>query len=288
MISGVLAFGAIVYGGIKYTLAAGNPSGQSEGKEWVKGALTGLLLLVGAYAILNIINPQLTSLNFLKLTNFNTPTAAQSGSNTSSCPSTGNCIYACIADDGKYACSPGNKTDCSDTSACDGKQCAQIPSTQCGGLAAGTGIGSGLSYGCVTTAGKYACSQGNKSDCSDISDCSQSCAQIPTTSCNTTYYSTAVSSGCNKDVAGTIFQCVAGYWGCPALTCGTPCLNFTTTACNNATMGEVINVTYACVANDGKYACSSSGTKSDCSDATGCSGKPCVQIQKSSCSQSSL
>ncbi|MDO8536930.1 MAG: hypothetical protein Q7R94_01645, partial [bacterium] len=45
MIGGVLAFGAIVYGGVKYTLAAGNPGGQSEGKEWVKGALLGLLLL---------------------------------------------------------------------------------------------------------------------------------------------------------------------------------------------------------------------------------------------------
>ncbi|HUZ92371.1 MAG TPA: hypothetical protein VNG29_00025, partial [Candidatus Paceibacterota bacterium] len=49
------------YGGIKYTLAAGNPSKQSDGKEWVKGALYGLLLLVGAYLILNLINPQLTN-----------------------------------------------------------------------------------------------------------------------------------------------------------------------------------------------------------------------------------
>lgn len=63
MLSGVLAFGAIVYGGIRYTLAAGNPSGQTEGKEWIKGALTGLLLLIGAYTILNIINPDLTKLN---------------------------------------------------------------------------------------------------------------------------------------------------------------------------------------------------------------------------------
>ncbi|GEM_PF-1873257 len=59
MIAGILAFGAIVYGGVKYTFAAGNPSGQSEGKEWVKSALLGLLLLVGAYVILNTINPGL-------------------------------------------------------------------------------------------------------------------------------------------------------------------------------------------------------------------------------------
>jgi len=57
MIGGVLAFGAIVWGGIKYTVAAGNPSAQSEGKEWIRGALWGLLLLGGATLILMTINP---------------------------------------------------------------------------------------------------------------------------------------------------------------------------------------------------------------------------------------
>jgi hypothetical protein len=60
LISGILAFGAIVYGGIRYALAAGNPSGQTEGKEWITGALWGILLLAGAYLILNVINPALT------------------------------------------------------------------------------------------------------------------------------------------------------------------------------------------------------------------------------------
>ena len=61
LISGALAFGAIVYGGIKYTFAAGNPSGQSEGKEWVKSAILGLLLLALATLIIKIINPSLTT-----------------------------------------------------------------------------------------------------------------------------------------------------------------------------------------------------------------------------------
>jgi len=64
MIGGILAFGAIVYGGIKYVAAGGNPSSQSEGKEWIKGALWGLLLLVGASLILNTINRSITSLSF--------------------------------------------------------------------------------------------------------------------------------------------------------------------------------------------------------------------------------
>lgn len=62
LISGALAFAAIVYGGIKYVFAAGNPSGQGEGKEWVKGALLGLLLLGGAYLILRTINPNIINL----------------------------------------------------------------------------------------------------------------------------------------------------------------------------------------------------------------------------------
>ena len=61
-ISGLLAFGAIVWGGIKYTASAGSPSGQTEGKEWITGALWGLLLLAGAYLILNTINPSIVSL----------------------------------------------------------------------------------------------------------------------------------------------------------------------------------------------------------------------------------
>lgn len=61
-ISGVLAFGAVVYGGIKYLASAGNPSGQSEGRQWIESALLGLLLLVGAYLILDVVNPALINL----------------------------------------------------------------------------------------------------------------------------------------------------------------------------------------------------------------------------------
>ena len=63
MIGGLLAFGVIVYGGVRYMASAGNPSGQSDAKEWIEGALLGLLLLVGAYFILDVINPQLLNLS---------------------------------------------------------------------------------------------------------------------------------------------------------------------------------------------------------------------------------
>lgn len=68
LISGVLAFGAIVYGGVLHAISAGNPSKQSEGKSWIWSALIGLLLLGGAYIILNTVNPNLVNLNLPMLT----------------------------------------------------------------------------------------------------------------------------------------------------------------------------------------------------------------------------
>ncbi len=70
-IGGLLAFGAIVYGGVKYMASAGNPSGQSDAKEWIEAALFGLLLLVGAYFVLSVVNPQLLNLNLPSLTPIN-------------------------------------------------------------------------------------------------------------------------------------------------------------------------------------------------------------------------
>ena len=67
MSGALLAFGAIVYGGIKYTIQAGNPSGESDAKEWIVQALLGLLLLLGAYLILNVISPNLTRLTLPRL-----------------------------------------------------------------------------------------------------------------------------------------------------------------------------------------------------------------------------
>lgn len=63
LVSGVLAFGAVVYGGILYLTSAGNPSRQSEGKEWIESALIGVLLLAGAYLILQIVNPAIVNIN---------------------------------------------------------------------------------------------------------------------------------------------------------------------------------------------------------------------------------
>jgi Type IV secretion system pilin len=72
-IAGILAFGAIVYGGVKYATGRGNPSSESEGKSWITGALLGLLLLAGAYIILRTINPALVNLGIPSLPTLNAP-----------------------------------------------------------------------------------------------------------------------------------------------------------------------------------------------------------------------
>jgi hypothetical protein len=58
-VGGLLAFAMVVYGGVQYTLAAGNPSSQSDAKDRIKSALVGLLLLLGAVTVLNTINPEI-------------------------------------------------------------------------------------------------------------------------------------------------------------------------------------------------------------------------------------
>jgi len=75
---GILAFAIVVFGGIKYMVSMGNPSNQEDAKEWIKSALLGLLLLAGAYFILNLVNPQLTTLTPPALAPVNIPTPASS------------------------------------------------------------------------------------------------------------------------------------------------------------------------------------------------------------------
>ncbi len=103
MISGILALGAIVYGGVLYAMSAGNSSKQSEGRAWITSALTGLLLLGGAYLILYTINPNLVSLSLPQLQPVNisvSSTAGTAGCNIT-CPAglapmpvgtTGDCV----------------------------------------------------------------------------------------------------------------------------------------------------------------------------------------------------
>jgi hypothetical protein len=61
-ISGTLAVVMIVFGGVKYVASAGNVSARTDALDIIKSAVWGIVLLGGAYLILNTIDPQLTQL----------------------------------------------------------------------------------------------------------------------------------------------------------------------------------------------------------------------------------
>ncbi len=79
LFAGILAFGAIVYGGVKAATSAGNPHGISEGRAWIYSSLLGLLLLGCAWLILNTINPNLTKCQLPVLPPVNIPQASPLG-----------------------------------------------------------------------------------------------------------------------------------------------------------------------------------------------------------------
>lgn len=66
-ISGFIAFAALVYGGIKYLLSAGNASAMDEGKRQVIAGSLGIILLLGSVLLLNTINPQIVRLELKKV-----------------------------------------------------------------------------------------------------------------------------------------------------------------------------------------------------------------------------
>lgn len=137
IIAGVLAFGVIVYGGIKYMTSAGNPSGASDAKEWVEAALLGLLLLAGAYFILKVINPQLVNLSLSPIKTLNTAAPATGGCGACGGTCQGTCAisgYMCL---GGSANPAGNGFACIPPQTCPQGNVGPF----CGGSSGGAGAG---------------------------------------------------------------------------------------------------------------------------------------------------
>lgn len=61
-VSAIIAFVLLVYGGVRWLTSAGNPGALNDARERMKAGGLGLIILLGAYAILNTINPQLVVL----------------------------------------------------------------------------------------------------------------------------------------------------------------------------------------------------------------------------------
>ncbi len=62
VIGSILAVMMIMIGGVMYLVGGLNPAMISRGKEYIVGAVTGLILLLGSYVLLNTINPNLINL----------------------------------------------------------------------------------------------------------------------------------------------------------------------------------------------------------------------------------
>lgn len=63
-VAALLALCAIVFGGYMTLTAAGNAQRATTGKSYIWSSIIGLVLLFGAYLLLNTINPDLVNFNF--------------------------------------------------------------------------------------------------------------------------------------------------------------------------------------------------------------------------------
>lgn len=63
----ILAVFSIAIGGVIWILAGGNLTKVETAKEWIYGAISGLILLMGSYLLLYIINPDLLVINPMRI-----------------------------------------------------------------------------------------------------------------------------------------------------------------------------------------------------------------------------
>ncbi len=66
-ITGLIAFGALIYGGFRYLTSTGKPEAIQDAKNWISAAFLGILILMSSWFILTNINPELKKLQIGKL-----------------------------------------------------------------------------------------------------------------------------------------------------------------------------------------------------------------------------
>lgn len=106
----LIAVVKIIWAGVQYMFSEIVTSKENAKKE-IKGALLGLLIILGAVIILETINPNLTNFNFLRNAE-EIRVTPQSGSGGNACPS-GQVWVECETDNGDVSaqCSAPNNTD---------------------------------------------------------------------------------------------------------------------------------------------------------------------------------
>lgn len=68
IVAGLLAFAAIMSGGVRYLTSAGNPSATADAKDQIFSGVLGLIILFSSYIVLNTVNPELIAFNVPTLT----------------------------------------------------------------------------------------------------------------------------------------------------------------------------------------------------------------------------
>jgi hypothetical protein len=63
----------MMFGGVRWIMAGGNASAIGEAKAWITASLTGLLLALGSWMILNTVNPSLVTLQPINITKTGKP-----------------------------------------------------------------------------------------------------------------------------------------------------------------------------------------------------------------------
>jgi len=68
IISGLIAFLSLVYGGFRYITSVGSPVAMADAREQIAAGIIGLIILLSSYLILTIVNPQLAIFTISKPT----------------------------------------------------------------------------------------------------------------------------------------------------------------------------------------------------------------------------
>ncbi len=58
-IAGILVFGVMILGGVRYLTSAGAPAAMADAKDQITSGILGLIIILASFLILNTINPQL-------------------------------------------------------------------------------------------------------------------------------------------------------------------------------------------------------------------------------------
>jgi len=84
-IAGILAVVVIMIGGVVWLTAGGNTNKVESAKQWIGGALSGLVLVLTSYMLLYQINPNLVEFRNQEITTITSTTTPETGGETGCC-----------------------------------------------------------------------------------------------------------------------------------------------------------------------------------------------------------